>query len=532
MPSTFSPSLRIELIGAGEQAGTWNVTTNNNLGALLEQAITGATSVDVTAGNVTLTSLNGVVDEARSSVLSVTGTPGVTRVITIPNVNKNYTVQNSTANIVQIKTASGTAFDCPPLSHSYISCNASNVVVGRSITTGANAITSLAAPFASPAFTGVPTAPTAAIGTNTTQLATTAFVQSSIPVGLITMWSGSIASIPAGWALCDGTSGRPDLRDRFIVGAGTTYAVGAIGGANTVTLDTTQIPSHTHTGSGTSGSTDLAHTHTGSGTTANNNVGHTHTGSGTSTVNSVDHTHTGTTGNNNVDHSHTGSGTTASTNLAHTHSGTTASADVSHTHAVSGNTGLQSANHVHSYSGTTSGIGDHAHGYTTIIAGGSDAGGTVFGQILGDATTAGAGAHSHTFSGNTAGVSADHSHAISFTSGGMSANSTHTHTFTTGAMSANADHTHTYSFTTSGQSVTHVHAFTTAGQSVNHTHDYSFTTSGQSADHNHTYSFTTSAASVSMAHTHTFSFTSAATGGGLAHENRPPYFALAYIIKT
>jgi len=49
--------------------------------------------------------------------------------------------------------------------------------------------------------------------------------------GMIQLWSGSIASIPAGWHLCDGTGGTVDLQDRFIVGAGSTYAVDATGGA-------------------------------------------------------------------------------------------------------------------------------------------------------------------------------------------------------------------------------------------------------------------------------------------------------------
>ena len=53
----------------------------------------------------------------------------------------------------------------------------------------------------------------------------------SVPSGGIIMWSGSVASIPTGWLLCNGTSGTPDLRDRFIVGAGSTYAVGAAGGS-------------------------------------------------------------------------------------------------------------------------------------------------------------------------------------------------------------------------------------------------------------------------------------------------------------
>ena len=49
--------------------------------------------------------------------------------------------------------------------------------------------------------------------------------------GIIAIWSGSIASIPTGWKICDGNNGTPDLRNRFVVGAGDTYAVDANGGA-------------------------------------------------------------------------------------------------------------------------------------------------------------------------------------------------------------------------------------------------------------------------------------------------------------
>lgn len=48
--------------------------------------------------------------------------------------------------------------------------------------------------------------------------------------GFIMLWAGAIIDIPAGWAICDGNNGTPDLRDKFIVGAGTSYAVGATGG--------------------------------------------------------------------------------------------------------------------------------------------------------------------------------------------------------------------------------------------------------------------------------------------------------------
>ena len=76
----------------------------------------------------------------------------------------------------------------------------------------------------------------------------------TIPAGLISLWSGSIGSIPVGWYLCDGTNGTPDLRDRFIVGAGTTYAVTATGGSTD-----SVVVSHNHTA--TSVVTDPGHTH-------------------------------------------------------------------------------------------------------------------------------------------------------------------------------------------------------------------------------------------------------------------------------
>ena len=75
-----------------------------------------------------------------------------------------------------------------------------------------------------------------------------------IPSGGIILWSGSIGSIPAGYVLCNGNNSTPDLRDRFIVGAGSTYAVDATGGSADATL-----PTHTHTA--TSVVTDPSHQH-------------------------------------------------------------------------------------------------------------------------------------------------------------------------------------------------------------------------------------------------------------------------------
>jgi hypothetical protein len=134
--------------------------------------------------------------------------------------------------------------------------NSSKVVKGAELDTEFTAIAAAVASKSdsnSPTFTGTPLAPTAAGGTNNTQIATTAFVTTAVaasfPTGGIILWSGSVASIPSGWALCNGSNGTPDLRNRFVVGAGSTYAVDATGGSADAI-----VVSHTHTFSGTTAS--------------------------------------------------------------------------------------------------------------------------------------------------------------------------------------------------------------------------------------------------------------------------------------
>ena len=105
MASTYSSNLRLELIASGQQANTWGNTTNTNLGTLLEQAVTGITDVDISSGDVTLTALNGAYDQARSAILSVTGSSGATRTIYTPaNVSKVYIVDNASTDDVVIET--------------------------------------------------------------------------------------------------------------------------------------------------------------------------------------------------------------------------------------------------------------------------------------------------------------------------------------------------------------------------------------------------------------------------------------------
>ena len=148
--------------------------------------------------------------------------------------------------------------------------NAGKIIKGAEIDTEFTAIASAIASKAdlnSPALTGTPTAPTASAATNTTQIATTAFVQtalsSAFTSGMIMMWSGTIATIPSGWVLCNGSNSTPDLRNKFIIGAhsdsaGVAYST--ITGTNTQTGGSKDaiVVSHTHTASS---NTTGAHTH-------------------------------------------------------------------------------------------------------------------------------------------------------------------------------------------------------------------------------------------------------------------------------
>jgi hypothetical protein len=285
MASTYSPSLKLTLMGDGDQAGLWGQTTNTNLGTLVEQAITGVQSITMTDANYTLTNFNGITNEARNAVLVVTGTNNAVRDLIPPVVEKLYTIANNTTGgfAIRVIGVSGTGVNIPNGATCLVFCDGTNFINGLSgaagnfsisgalaVTSTANlggaltvtGTTNLSAALtyggvtlsnavtgtgnmvlsASPTFTGIPAAPNANFSTISTQIATTAFVRDIVPTGIITLWFGSTSNIPAGWALCNGSNGTPDLRDRFVVGAGNGYAVGATGGQTDATL-----VAHTHT---------------------------------------------------------------------------------------------------------------------------------------------------------------------------------------------------------------------------------------------------------------------------------------------
>ena len=192
--------------------------------------------------------------------------------------------------------------------------------------------------------------------TVTGTVAATAFSGDGIiPSGGIIIWSGAANAIPTGWYLCDGNNSTPDLRDRFVIGAGSNYAVDATGGSADATL--------------------VSHTH-GSGNLGTGNAGsHSHSGN---TNNTGDHSHNGNT-NNTGDHQHRwgtddadGAGGTGNpdanggqawrawtdTQGAHSHNINTNNSG-SHSHNINTN---NTGDHSHNVSGDTASSGSSATG--------------------------------------------------------------------------------------------------------------------------------------------------------------------------
>jgi len=268
--STYSTNLALELITEGDQTGTWGTTTNTNLGTLIDQALGYSTYV-CSGGTDTITIPNGSTGVARNMYLELTGTGGGNLVV--PSIKtKLYFIYNNTSSAITVKVSGQTGVSVPAAAKMVLVSNGTDVVVATnymsSMTLGsplgvASGGSGVASNTAYAVLTGGTTSTgavqsVASVGTSGQVLTSNGAgampsfqTITSFVTGMIILWSGSSASIPSGWVLCNGSNSTPDLRDRFVVGAGSTYAVGATGGSANATL-----VSHTHT------ATDSGHTHT------------------------------------------------------------------------------------------------------------------------------------------------------------------------------------------------------------------------------------------------------------------------------
>lgn len=214
--STYSPSLRIELITTGDQAGTWGTTTNTNLGTLIESGVCGYTSVSVTSANQAFTALNGAPDESRNMSIALTTTTGANFAVYAPPAEKVYVIYNASAYTATIynstvtgnTTAAGTGVAIPAGKTMTVWSEGTNfylqnthiigTMVGNVTGNLTGNVTGNVAGNVTGNVTGnldgnltaaAPTAATQAYGTNNTSIATTAFVQAAFgalyPVGSV-----------------------------------------------------------------------------------------------------------------------------------------------------------------------------------------------------------------------------------------------------------------------------------------------------------------------------------------------------------
>ena len=280
--STYSTNLKLELITTGTQAGTWGDTTNTNLGTLLEQAISGYVLQACTGGTDVITIPDGATGVARNMYLQLTGTGGGTLVV--PVNKKLYFIYNATATAITVKVTGLTGVSVPAGAKTILVSNGtdifdatnyvSSLTLGAAlpVTSGGTGVTTstgsganvlgtsptIATPsISSPTLTGTPVAPTASPGTNTTQIATTAFVTAA---------ATSLSTIyPIGSIYTSTVSTNPNTlfgfgtwvafgAGRVLLGDGGGYAAGATGGSADAI-----VVSHTHSASTTS--TDSGHTH-------------------------------------------------------------------------------------------------------------------------------------------------------------------------------------------------------------------------------------------------------------------------------
>lgn len=262
MPSSYSTT-GLELPADGEQSGTWGQTTNINM-QIINRLTSEAGTIALSGTTHTLTLSDGILSEGHYAVLLFGGSPSGTNTVTIsPNdAQRVFIVQNGSGESVILTQGSGGNVTVPNGSQAIVYCSgAGSTAAVVDITTtylrGENNLSDvddIAAALENLGLTATASEINVLDGAtvSTDELNTLDGVDTAgtgfgyVPQGGIIMWSGAVVDIPTGWALCDGSDGTPDLRDRFVVGAGGAYAVDDTGGADTVTLTEAQIPTHAH----------------------------------------------------------------------------------------------------------------------------------------------------------------------------------------------------------------------------------------------------------------------------------------------
>lgn len=135
MASTYSTNLALELIGTGDQAATWGITTNTNLGTLIEQAISGYVTQAITDGaDTTITIPNGATGVARNMYIECTGTLTAARNLVVPANKKLYFIFNNTSGgyDVTVKVAGQTGIAVPNGSKKILVSNGTDIVEATS----------------------------------------------------------------------------------------------------------------------------------------------------------------------------------------------------------------------------------------------------------------------------------------------------------------------------------------------------------------------------------------------------------------
>ena len=137
MASTYSTNLALELIGTGDQAGTWGNTTNTNLGTLIEQAISGYVTQAVSTGtDTTITIPNGATGVARNMFIELTGTGGASTNLIVPSNKKLYFIYNNASGAVTVKVAGQTGVSVAAGAKVILVSNGTDIVEATSYLTG------------------------------------------------------------------------------------------------------------------------------------------------------------------------------------------------------------------------------------------------------------------------------------------------------------------------------------------------------------------------------------------------------------